>query len=299
MPLKSQLHVDKLLSNVSVKYKNSEYIADEVFGTVNVVEDSNKYRVYARNFRIPETKRAQKAAAREHSFDVSTSSYILEDHALKDYVGDDEADNYDIADLRADTVEELTDVIMRMKEKKLSDLMTTTSWSLGVSLASGAAWTDNTTTSNPIPVMDTGTTTIINNSGFAPNLAVIPRAAYISAKNHVSVLDRIKYTSADITPVMMAGLFGLEKVLVPISSYDSAALGAADSITAIFSHVFLGYKPASAGPMKPACGYMFEKSMPRVRRWRDEERKAEAIEVQIKFTPKVVASLTGYLIKGV
>ena len=31
MPLKNQLHVDQLLSNVSVKYSNAEYIADKVF----------------------------------------------------------------------------------------------------------------------------------------------------------------------------------------------------------------------------------------------------------------------------
>jgi hypothetical protein len=299
MPLKNQLHVDKLLSNISVKYRNTEYIADELFASVPVVEDSNKYRVFARNFRVPETKRSPKAAAREHGFDVSTSSYLLEEHALKNYVGDEEADNYDIADLRADTVEELTDVILRMKEKKIADLMTTTSWSLGVSLAAANAWSQNTTVSNPIPLMDTATTTIIDNSGYKPNVALVPRAAFVSAKNHVSVLDRVKYVSKDITTQMMAGLFELEKVLVPISSVDTSHLGAAESISAIFSHVFVGYKPASAGPMKPASAYIFEKNIPRVRRWRDEERKAEAIEVQIKFQPKVVASLTGYLIKGV
>ncbi len=299
MPQISQLHVDKLLSNVSVKYKNMEYIADQVFATVPVKTDSDKYRVYARNFKIPHTDRAPKAAAREHGFDVSNSSYLLTEHALKSYVGDEEADNYDIADLRADTVEELTDTIMRMKEKKLADLMTTTSWSLGVSLAAANAWTANTTVSDPIPLMDTASTTIINNSGMKPNMAVVPRAAFVSAKNHISVLDRVKYTSREMTPAMLAGLFDLESVLVPVSAYDSADDGVAESIAAIFTHVFVGYKPASAGPLKPAAGYFFEKTLPRVRRWRDEERKAEAIEVQIKFQPKVVASLTGYLIKGV
>lgn len=299
MPLKNQLHIDKLLSNISVKYTNQEYIADKVFPTVPVVEDSNKFRIYVKNVKLPETKRAPKAVAREHNFEVTTSGYLLEEHALKSYVGDEEADNYDIADLRSDATEELTDVIMRRREKMVSDLFTSTSWSLGVSLASGAAFSDNTTTSNPIPIFDTGTSVIIQNSGYQPNFGILPRAGFVSAKNHISVLDRVKYTSKEMTASMLAALFGLPELLIPLTMIDTAALGVAESLSALYAHAFIGYKPPSASPFKPSCGYIFEKNLPRVRRWRDEERKAEAVEVQMKLQPKVVASLTGYLIKGI
>ncbi len=303
MPLMNQLHVDKLLSNISVKYQNQEYIADKIFPTVPVKLDSDLYRIFVKNFRIPETKRASLGVAREHSFDVTTAGYLLEEHALKNYVGDEQADNYDISDLRSDMTEELTDVIMRMKEKKVADLFTSTSWSLGVSLASGAAFSDNTTTSNPIPIFDTAATTIIQMSGYAGNFGILPRNGFVSCKNHVSVLDRVKYTSKEMTEEMLAALFGLPELLVPLTVIDTSALGLVDTVatstSAIFTHAFVGYKPSSAGPLKPSCGYTFEKSIPRVRRWRDEERKAEAVEVQIKFQPKVVASLTGYLIKGI
>jgi len=299
MPLKNQLHVDQLLSNVSVKYSNSEYIADQVFPTLPVKKDSDLYRVYTRNFRIPETKRASKGVAREWDFEVSSSSYLLEEHALKNYIGDEEADNYDIGDLRADMTEELTDAILRMKEKKIADLFTKTSWSLNVSLAAANAFGQNTTVSNPIPVFDTGASTVIANSGYKPNFGILPRAGFVSCKSHVSILDRVKYTSAEMTPVMLQGLFDLEQLLIPNSVYDSSAEGVADAITAIYTNAFLGWKPATPGPMKPSCGYIFEKAVPRVRRWRVEERKAEAVEVQIKFQPKIVASLTGYLIGGI
>ena len=95
MPQVNQLHVNQLLSNVSLKYKNAEYIWDKVFPKVPVIKESDLYRVYERNFRIPETKRAIKGVAREFQFDVSSATYVLETHALKDYVGDDEVDNYD------------------------------------------------------------------------------------------------------------------------------------------------------------------------------------------------------------
>jgi hypothetical protein len=300
MPLKSQLHVDQLLSNVSVKYSNAELIAMKIFPEVPVKKDSDLFRVYERNFRIPETKRATGGEARQHDFKVSTSSYNLEKHALKDYVADDAADNYDLADLRADTTEELTDVILRRMEKSVADLFTTTNWSLNVSLTAAQAFNLDTTASNPIPVYDTACTTVINNSGFKPNMAVIPRDGFVAIKNHQSVLDRVKYTSRDMTPAMLGGLFDIQEILIANGAYDSSHEGATTTMTQFFGDIsFVGYKPQRPGPKQASAGYIFRKNTPMVRRWRVEEREAEAIEVQMKYQAKVVASLAGYLIKDI
>jgi hypothetical protein len=298
MPLRNQLHVDQLLSNISVKYFNADYIADQVFGKLPVKKDSDLYRTYARNFRLPETKRAIKGKSREHSFDVSTASYVLEKHGLKDYVADDEAENYDLADLRADTTEELTDVILRRKEKSCADLFTSANWSLNVSLAAANAWSANTTVSNPIPLFDTAASTINANSGFLPNFGIIPRNSFVAAKNHVSVLDRVKYTSKEMNKEIMAGLFDLEEVLVPNSQVDTSEKGVADSISSLWrqDNVFVGYREKSPSPRKPSCGYTFMKNKPLVKRWRDEEREADAIEVNMSYQCKIIASLAGYLI---
>lgn len=300
MPLKSQLHVNQLLSNVSVKYQNSEYIWDKVFPQVPVMKDTDLYRVYDRNFKVPETKRAAKGVAREFQFEVSTSTYALEQHALKDYVGVDEAENYDQGSLQVDTTENLTDAIYRRIELSVANLFTTTSWSLNVSLAAANAWVQNTTVSDPIPIVDTATSTVIANSGKTTNFMILPRDGYIAAKNHVSILDRVKYTSAEVSTSMLAGLFSVPELLVPTAVQDTAAEGVAASISAMWGDIaFLGWKPASPGLKTPSCGYTFLKSTPRVRSWFDDERNANAIEVEIKFQPKVVASLTGYLIKDI
>lgn len=297
MPQKSQLHVNQLLSNVSLKYKSEGLVWRDVFPQVPVVKDSDLYRVYDRNFRIPETKRAAKGVAREFGFDVSTASYALEQHALKDYVGTDEAENYDLGGLQQDTTENLTEAIERRIEKSLSDLMVKANWSLNVSLAAGAQFNANTTTSDPVPVFDTAATSIIANSGITPNFGVMKRTGVIACKNHVSILDRVKYTSAEVTPTMLAALFGLPTLLQPTGVYDAADEGAAASITDLWGDIaFVGWKPGSPGLKTPSCGYMFMRDMPRVRTWDEPERKATAVEVEIKFQPKIVASLTGYLI---
>ena len=298
-PFANQIHVDTLLSNVSVKYRMPDLIAFQVFPELQVKKTSDLYRVYNQNFRVPDTLRANKGTAREHEWEVSSASYQLARHSLKSYVSDTDAQNYDLADLRAETTEELTEVILRRIELDVANLFTTTNWSLNVSLAAGANFNANTTTSNPIPVFDTGVSTVIQNSGATPNFGILPRDAYVGCKNHTSVLDRTKYTSAEMTVKMLQALFDIPELLIPNASYDSSNLGATTTLQNFYGNIaFLGYKPASPGPLKPSAGYLFRNSIPMTKRWRVEERESDAIEVNMEYQAKIVASLTGYLIKA-
>lgn len=298
MPFANQIHVDQLLSQISIKYRNQSYIAMEVFPELQVKKDSDLYRIYDRNFRLPETTRANKAPARMHDFQVTTSQYILEEHALKDVVTDRDAQNYDLASLRADTTEELTDKILLRLEKSVADLFTSTSWSQNVSLSAAQQWSLDSTTSNPVPLMDTAATTVIENSGFDPNVAIIPHRVMIAAKNHSSIIERIKYTSVNITPQMLAGLFDVPNLLVPKAVIDSSAEGVTASIGPVWGdNVFVGYRAERPSPLRPSAGYIFRSSKPLVKRWRDEELAGEKIEAGMMYQAKVVASLSGYLLK--
>jgi hypothetical protein len=299
-PLKSSLHVNQLLSNVSVKYSNSEYIADKCAPKVMVTKDTDLYRVFDRDFRVPDSKRAPKGVAREFGYNFSTASYSLEQHALKDYVGVDEAENVDQMNMQVETTENLTDAIYRRRELSFSALFTASSWSLNVSLAATAVFSANTTASDPVPVFDTAASTIIANSGKTPNFGILPRAGMISCKNHVSILDRVKYTSGEVTEKMLAGLFGLPEMHVPTAVQDTAHEGVASAISGFMDDfAFVGWKASSPGLKTPSCFYEFQRSGPRVRSWKDEERNAQAIEVECKFQFKVVASLTGFLINNI
>lgn len=297
MPLRNEIHIDTLLGNVSVKYRNDNLVAMQVFGEVPVKKDSDLYRIYDRNFRLPETTRADKAKSRIHDFHVSTATYVLEHHALKDYVSDRQAQNYDLADLRRETVEELTEKIMIRMEKSVADLFTSTSWSQNTSLSAAQQWSLDTTTSNPVPQMDTGSCSVIENSGMDPNISIVPKRVLLAAKNHSSIIERIKYTSISITEEMLAGLFGVENMVVPKAVIDSSAEGQTESIAPLWGdNVFIGFKSPRASILTPSAGYIFRDAKPLVKRWRDEERESEAIEVNMHYQAKVVASLAGYLL---
>lgn len=297
MPLKNQLHVSQQLSNVSIKYTNKNLIADQIFPEVAVKKDTDLYRIYDRNFKLPETIRAPSGEARQWDFQVSTASYILKQHSLKAFISDRDAENYDLTSLKVDQTENLTDTILLRREKDVADLMTITSWSQNMSLSALQQW-DGTTTSNPIPQMDTGTTVVLEQSGTLPNVALIPWRSMIAAKNNAQVIDRIKYTSADITPSMIAGLFDKEKLLVPKAVIDSAAEGIAPSVAALFGdNVLIAYVAPSPGPLKPSAGYIFRNNIPMVKSWRVEERQSECVEVNLHYQAKVVASLSGYMLR--
>lgn len=300
-PLRSQLHVDQLLSNVAVKYNNSRFIHDQVFPMVAVNKQSDLYRTYNRNWVIPETNRAIGGLAKEQEFEIGNASYSLEKHALKAYVADTAAENYDITDLRADVTIDLVEKILMRKELQCAALFTTTSWSLGASLAAGDTWV--TGSALPINLFDTAMSTVVSNSGVKPNYAIIPLDSYNALKNHTTIVDRVKYTSRELSPAIVGALIGVTDLLVPDMYYDSGLYGASAAAGAVQSiwktdFAFLGYKPAAAGFMALSSGYMFQRSKPLVRRWREEEREADAIEVDCEFSFKVVASLTGYYINN-
>jgi hypothetical protein len=299
MPTIGSVREDKLLGNLSAKYRNAEFVADRVFPMVSVKKNSDVYRVYERQFRLPETDRAIGAEAKQHNFLVSSSSYVLEKHGLKEFIADDIKSNYDVGDLMADTVEELTDTILRRMEKSVLDLFTTTSWSQNTSLAAANAWTANTTVSNPILAVDTATSQVLLNSGKMPNVGLMNHAGLEPTKNHVSILDRVKYVSAEVSEVMLAGLFGLEELMISRAGIDSSAEGATSSLGYILGDVFwTGYR-ARPSLKSQGAGFIFRKPQPLVKRWREESRESDVVEVNMQYVPKIVSSLSGYLIKDI
>jgi len=303
MPLENQLHIDGLLSNVSVKYRNQSYIAMDLFQEVAVKKSSDLYRVHERNFRVPESLRSPKAVAKEWDFNVSTASYVLERHSLKAYVSDGDAENYDLADLRSDTTEELTDAILRRLEKSVASLITTTSWSLSLSLSSTQTWNATVTGGfDPIAHCDTATAVTVLNSGNKPNRIAMGLTAKNALKNNNLVLDRIKYTSKEVNEGILASLIGVEKFLVSTQVQDTADEGASTgaAISSLWGdNVLMAFAPPAPGPLKASAGYIFRKNLPMVKRWRVEERESDAIEVNMEYQVKVVSSLSGFLIANV
>ena len=305
MPSSQQIHRDRPLENISVAYKSERLIADRLAPRVPVVHESDTYFVYAKDsLTLPQTIRANGASANEASWNISTSSYVLTQHALKGLVTDRDRSNADEAiRLDIDTTEYLTEKILMRKEIDLANIVTTAAnWANATSLSSTLAWNQNTTLSNPIAYVDSACSVVASQSGKIPNTVVLNDPTFRAAKEHISIVDRIKYTSPDsVTDQILAKLFNVQQVLVAGGIQNTGQEGQADSMGWIWTDMaFVAYIEQNPGLRKPSALCQFTKTEfgnpYKVKRWREEEREGDFIEVSSLFQNKVVASDCAYII---
>jgi len=309
MPWQNEMHVSQALTNISVKYRPTGMIAEELFPRVPVKKETDQYFVYGTaNFRPDQDLRANRGAANEVDYDVSTSSYDLYERALFGLVSDRDRANADPAiQPEIDVTENLTDKILLGRELRCYQQMTTTVWSQNQTQVTTTSWVYNSTTSDPIADVDTATANIIAQSGMKPNTIAMGYPVFTALKHHVNILERIKYSERGIvTTDILSSLFDLERVLVSSAIRDTAQEGLTVSLAPIWSpdgtstNVFVGYVAPSPGLRKISAGYHLTISYQggpfKVKKWREEKRASDVIEVSTMDAVQPIATMCGYLI---
>src|SRR4051812_35776166 len=98
-PMRSSVHVDRVLTNVSVAYLQSQdnFIATKVFPNIPVDKKSNVYFTYTKNdwFRDEAQVRAPASESAGSGYGVSTASYSADVFAFHKDVDDQVRDNSD------------------------------------------------------------------------------------------------------------------------------------------------------------------------------------------------------------
>ena len=86
---------DPILTDVSLGYQNSAYIAGLLLPMLPVKHQSGKHFVYDKGrFRSEDAKRGPGARSKDVTHNISTGlTYFCEDHALKEFVADEDVDN--------------------------------------------------------------------------------------------------------------------------------------------------------------------------------------------------------------
>lgn len=299
------LSISKTLANVSLAFKNEEYIWPKFMKDVPVKNDSGQYWIYNKNFRLENTYRAAKAPANMATWDVSTATYHLDRHALKDAVDQEDRDNADNPiDVDIDTTEFLTDKLMMRMEKDVSDLLfTTTTFSSNATLTTATSWNYNTTTSAPIQNVLSATALLLAQSGKRPNVVLTNFAVFAALKENNNVYDRLAYTKDRIlTEQILASVFDVEQFLVGTAYYETNQEGLDATSTAIWpSDALVAYFNGTPGRKKLTTVNMLRKvsygNPYKVKKWYDNDRDTDLIEVEYYASPKVICTLTAYLFK--
>jgi hypothetical protein len=323
MPTKTQAHIDRALTNMSVAYMQDEasFISDRVFPRIPVKKQSDVYFVYNKGdfFRDEAKVRggATESVGGEYGVEAADPYYCKVHSFHKDVTEQDRA-NYD-EPLNAD--QDATDFVtqkMLIKREVVwaSKYFKAGIWSKEIAgVAANPQVTEavkfNLSTSDPITVITNQAVAMAAVTGFKPNTLVLSPYVFYALKNHEDILDRIKYTQKGIvTADLLATLFEVDNVFVAWGVVNSANQGAADAIDFIMGkHALLCYVNPKPAIKKPSAGYIFT--------WTGFEGAGaygnrvvripmdmlgigtERIEGEVAFDAKIIASDLGVFFKDI
>jgi len=277
-PVVQDVHVSAALTNVSVAYiqQDDVYIADKVFPMVPVQHQTDVYFVWQKSdfFRDEAQQRSDATESAGSGVNLKTQTYNAKVWALHQDIGSQVRANADAA-IDIDVVSSrvlMQKLMIRRDRQFMTTFMTTGVWGTdctGTTAAAGGSpggaspvYWDDDANSDPFTDIAVGQTTVLQNTGFLPNLCVMGWSVYQALRKHPLVIDRIKYTNpafaGTITPQLLAQAFGIDRIVVSKGVYNSAGENLAAMMNFMSGkHALLVYTPSSPGLMVAAAGYTF------------------------------------------
>lgn len=312
------VHLDSMLTGISVGYVNDELVGDQLFPAVNVQKQSDKYYVLEKVGFTPLTDtRAPNAATQEvPPMTLSRDTYFAEEHSLKGWVSIDEIQNADNpADPLIDTTEQVSDTILLNRENAIQAMVrATANYASGhsVTLTGGQQWSDYTN-SAPISDLKAARDQIHLATFKMPTKAILGYDVATKLEDHPDFLDRLKaQPTVQINNLATIGqVVGIPQLIRAGAGANTAPLGQAQTIAYMWGKdVVVAFVPDAPGRKVPAFGYEynwnFEGSAMPTDRWYDDDRKAWAVRTTRRYDFKFAAidaiatadSIGGYLIKA-
>jgi|GEM_PF-169866 len=318
-PTGQDLHIDTLLSNLSIAYMNEprSYIADRVFPSVYTDKQSNKYAIYNKYdwFRDEAQKRAPltESAGGGYSLETPGTFYCDEFAYHKDYADDDVDNADDVFNLDDDSTEYCVEKLRLSRERRWA----TTYFTAGIWGTDLIGQTDTPTAgefkcwdltgSTPISDIESAKAVIRLATGLLPNTLVVSEKVHMRLKNHADVLDRYKYTqSGIITEQLLARVFEVDNYLVGRAIYSPSPEGTDTLAYALNQyHALLVFAQPRPSRRRPSAGYTFRWRRPRyggntgerlestIRKWYMQKLRGTRVEASAYEDIKLVASDCG------
>lgn len=297
--------ISKALTNLTINYTNGKMIAGEVLSDIAVKSESDQYYVFSSDRQLPTTNRANGALANMVTWEVSTSTYNLTEHSLKDVITERDLNNAESQlQLKKVTIENLMEKIMLRQEYEAHKvLFTTTTFSSNATLTSATSMRYVTTTSAPIQQVLSATSVILRDSGEMPNKMVTSFHGFSCLKENQNLHERLKYVQKSVmTKEILASLFDVSSFHVGSASYNAAKEGQARDATNVWGDdLLVGYFNPSPGLRSRTAASTFRQktfgSPMRVKNWKQDDIDGEYIEVNSMYQVKPIATSCAYLFK--
>lgn len=324
-PIVSSIHKSAALSNISIGYRNSMFIADRVFPHVPVSKQSDYFYKFLKGawFRNEARVRGPGALAARSGYKVTSDTYSCKEYAQAHPIPIELINNADAAmQPWATGVRFATNAVMLAKEYIVSTLCCTyTNWTTSDDV--NGDWAAAAATNTFMTDVLGGKETIRQLIGAYPNVLVLDAKTFKELKQCDDILDRIKYTGtqgapADVTTQTLAQLFELDEVLIGGALRSSAEETVAGTEftavdmwekTATKGAAFLFYRTPTPALDEPNAGYIFEWNggagqesrvvnrdvYREVRYWWEDAAKQFVVEAAENFDAKATCADAGLL----
>ncbi len=309
MPEPKDIHVDAVLSQISLQYRNEALIWDQVLPPLKVNKRSDVYYIYNKDerFRIPSDAIGPKSQANEVDYSVTTGNYSVKDHALSDFVSRAERDNADQPlNPDVDAAEFISNLLWLAQEKRVADLaFVAASYPVGnkVTLSGTDQWNDETN-SNPLDDILTG----LDAAFIRPNVMVLGGLVFTQIRKHPKILDAIKGRTGVaprggiVSAQDLADLFEISKVLIGRSKYNTARKGQTASYAKLWGkHSALLHVVQRPSVRSITFGLTFQEMQMQTQRIPEPKRGIKGGDLIItawNTDEKIVASDVGYFIEN-
>lgn len=318
-PTDTSILVRGALQDVSIGYKNDNYIADLVFPVVNGLGRQSKVAKYNKGgwYRNEAAYRAPGTVARRGGYSVTTENIDPKQIAFAKEVSKELAADAAAGNLPLKPAQEAmaftADKIDMFKEKTVADKIYGENWGGSGTGGEDAAglWAVTDTTNTLVADIVTGKQAIRLRTGKIANTLIIDYDTMIAQNLNVVLADKIKYTQTSVmTPALLASLLDLDSVIVAsaiYSSADEAADGSDFTPVNIWEKnagkgsAFLYYRPATAGLFQASPGYQYRLMVEGLNRrtytWYENDIHSTIYETQEDVDIAVVDTGCGYLWK--
>jgi hypothetical protein len=310
MPEPGAVHVDKVLTDFSVQYRNEAMVWRDLMPVVRVQKRSDKFLKYTKedSFRLYDDALGPKSMPNEVDWGVSTDTYAVVDHGYGDWLPQETIDNADDPlQPELDTVSFLNLLADIAQEKRVADVVFNAStYPSGnkIQLSGTAQWGNSA--DDPIGNI----LTAIESCFVRANTIIMGAEAWMVFRKLPEVLDAVKgATRQQSTPGGLAtveecrGLFEVQNWIVGRARYITTKEGQTATYARLWGkHCAALYVDPSPGVRSITFGATFVEQDRQITRDFDPKRGvkgAHFFKLAWNSAEKVIASDLGYFIQDV
>lgn len=304
MPQINDYHQDAVLTNLSVGYKNMEYIADMIAPRVQVPARTGYYYTFDKSkLKSVDDRRTGITRAKRVDYAMTKTAFgPLYERSLEEGIEYEIRDTYPTPhDARVDATENVSERLLINQEKDVAGKLADTAIMTQNITLSGTDQFSDYANSDPFSVIQTGMDTVVKNAMVPVNSMLMSYEVFSKLRNHPDLLNRMAVTGNRVlSEQQMADLFGVQNLYVGKAVENTAQDGQTDALSFIWGkHIVLFHKQENPGIKKVSLAYTLQVQNARfVDRWDEPAVKAEFVRANDYYETKIVAAEAGYLIKN-